>query len=129
MAAKKDPNTPERLKKFQDFCRARGWQPDGDRWLTNEAAAFFKRKSNQISDYLNGTAKSFGPTVANAMAKDAGLREYYFEPYSTSSGLSSVAYELGRTFDNFGFDEETESAAYNAAVAAMAKFLTPKSAT
>jgi hypothetical protein len=129
MAANKDPHTAERLKKFQDFCREKGWQSDSGRWLVTEAAAFFKRKPNQISDYLNGTAKSFGPTAANALAKDADLREFIFEPDAAAGGLSPVAYELARTFDNFGFDEKTEDAAYNAAVAALVKFLKPKNAT
>jgi len=126
MAAKQDPHTQERLQRFRDFCASRGWDGDGGRWQTAEIANFFGRKANQVSDYLNGTAKSFGPTVANEMALYAGLPPYFFEPTNT---MTPVAYQLAKIFDSIPFpDDATRDAAYNAASAALVKFLPSKSA-
>ena len=129
MAAEKDPYTAERLKLFQDFCEKKGWKDENDRWLVAEASEFFKRKPNQISNYLRGNTKTFGSRVASSMARDAGLTSDIFEPNPQKSSMSSVAYQLGRTFDSFGFDEATETEAFNAAVAALVRYLKPKNAT
>lgn len=123
MAAVKDPFTQERLKLFQDFCERKGWKDENGRWSVTSAAEFFNRKPNQISNYLRGNTKTFGARVASDMARSAGLPPDIFEPNVLKNNLSPVAYELGRTFDNFGFAPEVETIAYNAAVAAMASFL------
>ncbi len=128
MAAEKDPYKEERLKLFQDFCEKKGWKDENDRWLTSDVAEFFKRKPNQISNYLRGNTPTFGARVASDMARAAGLPSDIFEPNSQKKSLSSVAYQLGRTFDNFGFDEDTGTEAFNAAVAALVRYLKPKSA-
>ena len=130
MAKTQDPNTELRRAAFRAYCESKGWKNDDGTWASVEIGKHFNRKSNQINNILYGHG-SFGPTVASALASYAGLSEGYFEPGGASGGLSPVAYELGRTFDNFGFDDEdgTENAAFNAAVAALVKFLPPRSAS
>jgi len=123
MAAEKDPYTEERLQLLRDFCEKKGWKDDNDRWLVSEIATFFGRKPNQVSNYLRGNTKTFGARVAASMARAADLPSDIFEPNSSRTSLSAVAYELGRTFDNFKFSGDVETAAFNAAVAAMASFL------
>lgn len=130
MAKTQDPNTELRRAAFRAYCESKGWKNDDGTWASVEIGKHFNRKSNQINNILYGHG-SFGPTVASSLASYVGLSEGYFEPGGASGGLSPVAYELGRTFDNFGFDDEdgTENAAFNAAVAALVKFLPPRSAS
>jgi hypothetical protein len=129
MAKTQDPNTEARREAFRKYCESKGWKnPDGT-WAVVDIGKHFDRKSNQINNILYGHG-SFGPTVANALANYAGLGDGYFEPGGVSGNLSQVAYDLAKTFDQFGFDEDdgTESAAYNAAVAALVKFLPKRAA-
>jgi hypothetical protein len=123
MAAEKDPHTEERLELFRAYCEKKGWKDESGRWMVSEASAFFKREPNQVSNYLRGNTKTFGPRVASAMATSAGLPADTFEPNNSKNNLSPVAYELGRTFDQFKFTGDVQTAAFNAAVAAMAAFL------
>ena len=124
MAAKPDLHTQERRDKFRSYCESKGWRVNG-RWLNTEIAAHFGRAGNQIQNYL-GDHGSFGPSVANEMAINAGLPPYFFEPTNT---MSPVAFQLAKIFDSISFpDDASRDAAFNAAAAAIIKFLPPNAA-
>lgn len=125
MAANKDPLTELRREKFRSYCESKGWRkPDGG-WNSTDIGAHFDRKANQINNILTGMG-SFGPTVANELAVNAGLPPYFFEPSNT---MTPTAYQLAKIFDSISFpDDASRDSAFNAAAAALVKFLPPKPA-
>jgi hypothetical protein len=120
MAANKDPHTELRREKFRDYCEQKHWRkPDGG-WLSTEIGEHFGRKSNQINNILTGHG-SFGPSVANELALHAGLPPYYFEP---TNSMTPTAYQLAKIFDSIAFpDDATRDAAFNAAAAALVRYM------
>ena len=124
MSAEQDRLTPARRQKFRQYCLDKGWFV-ANQWQLTEMEKHFGKKGNQIHNYLKDHG-SFGPSVANDMAIHAGLPPYFFEPSNT---MSPVAYQLAKIFDSIAFsDDATRDAAFNAASAALVRFLPPKPA-
>lgn len=61
--AKPDPDTPARRKRFIDYCAAKGWGGNGERWRVVEIAKACNKPVSKVSNLLNETG-SFGASIA-----------------------------------------------------------------
>lgn len=94
MPRQPDPRTETRRERFQAFCRARGWKPEGEDWKITEIAAATKKARSKVSDLLNGKG-SFGAAIARDLEEALRLPDFYFDGKESVSVGSDESEPLG----------------------------------
>lgn len=93
-----------RTDRLRAWCRRNAYfDPVTERWRVVEIGARLKMSPAQISDYLKGNRKSFGPSVARKIEAAAGMSMWYLDGGSTWP-FSAVLHHRVETLS----DEELE---------------------